>query len=64
LPGIYTFISLPAGIAEMGIKKFSIYTFAGSLHWAFALGYMGAMFGLNWDAIKSYFHILDVIVVI
>lgn len=48
----------------MGIKKFSIYTFAGSLHWAFALGYMGAMFGLNWDAIKSYFHILDVIVVI
>jgi len=64
LPGIRTFISLPAGIAEMDIKKFSIYTFAGSLPWAFALGYVGVMLGPKWDTIKSYFHMLDMVVVI
>lgn len=31
LPGIRTFISLPAGIAQMDLKKFIIYSFAGSL---------------------------------
>lgn len=64
LPGIRTFISLPAGIAEMDVKKFSIYTLAGSLPWAFVLGYIGVMLGPHWDTIKSYFHILDIIVVI
>ena len=64
LPGIRTFISLPAGIAEMDVKKFSIYTLAGSLPWAFALGYIGVLLGPQWDTIKSYFHILDIIVVI
>jgi membrane protein DedA with SNARE-associated domain len=64
LPGIRTFISLPAGIAEMDIKKFSIYTLAGSLPWAFVLGYIGVLLGPKWDTIKSYFHILDIIVII
>ena len=39
LPIIRTFISLPAGIAHMDIKKFVIYTVLGSLPWCFALGY-------------------------
>ena len=64
LPGIRTFISLPAGIAEMDFKKFCIYTLAGSLPWAFVLGYVGVLLGPQWDTIKSYFHILDIIVVI
>ena len=64
LPGIRTFISLPAGIAEMDIKKFVVYTLAGSLPWAFVLGYAGIILGVHWDTIKNYFHILDIIVVI
>jgi membrane protein DedA with SNARE-associated domain len=64
LPGIRTFISLPAGIAEMDLKKFAVYTLAGSLPWAFALGYIGVMLGPQWDTIKNYFNILDIIVVI
>ncbi len=64
LPAIRTFISLPAGIARMDVKKFAIYTFLGSLPWTFALGYIGVQLGPHWELIKGYFHILDVIVAI
>lgn len=60
LPVIRTFISLPAGIANMDLKKFSLYTFLGSLPWSFILAYIGVQLGPNWDLIKSYFHILDI----
>jgi membrane protein DedA with SNARE-associated domain len=62
LPIIRTFISLPAGIAHMDIKKFVIYTFLGSLPWCFALGYLGFLLGPQWEVIRNYFHILDIIV--
>ena len=62
LPIIRTFISLPAGIAHMDLKKFILYTFIGSLLWSFALGYFGTQLGPNWGIIQGYFHILDIIV--
>jgi membrane protein DedA with SNARE-associated domain len=64
LPVIRTFISLPAGIARMDLKKFIVYTFVGSLPWTFALGYIGVQLGPNWGIIRSYFHILDILVFI
>ena len=64
LPAIRTFISLPAGIARMDLKKFILYTFLGSLPWTFALGYIGVQLGAKWDIIRGYFHILDIIVVV
>lgn len=64
LPIIRTFISLPAGIVRMDLKKFIVYTFLGSLPWTFALGYIGVKLGAHWELIKGYFHILDIIVVI
>ena len=64
LPGIRTFISLPAGIVHMDLKKFIIYTFLGSLPWCFVLGYLGVQLGPKWDTIKGYFHVLDVIVIV
>lgn len=60
LPVIRTFISLPAGIANMDLKKFSLYTFLGSLPWSFALAYIGVQLGPNWGVIESYFHIMDI----
>lgn len=64
LPIIRTFISLPAGIARMDIKKFILYTFIGSLPWSFVLGYIGVQLGPNWEIIRGYFHTLDMIVAI
>lgn len=62
LPGLRTFISLPAGITQMDLKKFIIYTIVGSLPWCFALGYIGVLMGPHWEVIKSYMHIFDLIV--
>ncbi|MCC7550290.1 MAG: DedA family protein [Methanobacterium sp.] len=64
LPGIRTFISLPAGISHMDLKRFIIYTLLGSLPWCFILGYIGVQLGPKWNMIKGYFHILDIIVII
>lgn len=63
LPIIRTFISLPAGIAKMDLKKFLAYTFFGSLLWSIVLGYAGYIMGQNWTVIRSWLHIADYIVV-
>src|SRR5437588_5571021 len=41
LPAIRTFIAFPAGVARMNLKKFILYTFAGSLPWCLELTYVG-----------------------
>ena len=64
LPVLRTYISLPAGIAEMDFKKFAFFTFAGSLPWCLALGYLGVVLGPKWDSFKGWFHVLDAIIVI
>jgi membrane protein DedA with SNARE-associated domain len=53
LPVIRTFISLPAGIAEMPIAKFILFTVLGSLPWTFALAYMGEALAGNWQSISK-----------
>lgn len=57
LPVVRTFISLPAGIAEMPFWRFSIYTFAGCLPWVFALTAAGWALGDNWRKILGEFSI-------
>jgi membrane protein DedA with SNARE-associated domain len=59
LPVVRTFISFPAGIAKMDIKKFSIYTFAGAFIWSGALTYAGVKMGSNWEMIRAKLHNFD-----
>ena len=62
LPGLRTFISLPAGITHMNLKKFVLYTIIGSLPWCFVLTYIGVLMGPNWTIIQGYFRYLDILV--
>lgn len=64
MPVIRTFISLPAGIGGMHFRRFVVYTFLGSLPWSILLAYIGLKLGQNWQAIKPWFHRMDVVVVI
>lgn len=45
LPIIRTFISLPAGISKMNVKKFLIFSTIGMLPWNFLLIFLGYEFG-------------------
>lgn len=64
LPVIRTYISLPAGLAQMPILKFSFYTGAGSLPWVIILTYAGIILGNQWNILENYFRQLDWIIVI
>jgi len=65
LPAVRTFIAFPAGVARMNLKKFVIYTFAGSLPWCIGLAYVGQRLGEKWDkdpTLKNLFHRFDFII--
>ncbi len=63
LPIVRTFISLPAGIAEMNIVKFSLFTFFGSLIWSAFLAYIGFALGKNWNSIEVYYRKFEYLVI-
>jgi membrane protein DedA with SNARE-associated domain len=65
LPAIRTFIAFPAGVARMNLRRFVIYTFAGSLPWCLALAYIGQKLGEKWnqdDTLKTWFHRFDFLI--
>lgn len=63
LPIVRTFISLPAGIAKMDIKLFSLLTFIGSFVWSGALAYVGVKLGQNWSSIEPVFRKFQFVVI-
>lgn len=63
LPIIRTFISLPAGIANMNIPVFSIFTFLGSFLWSLLLSYLGLKLGQNWLNVEPYFRKFQFVII-
>jgi membrane protein DedA with SNARE-associated domain len=57
LPVIRTFISVPAGIAQMNFWKFTLYTFLGCIPWTYALTYAGVVAKDNWHRVVDYFDV-------
>jgi membrane protein DedA with SNARE-associated domain len=64
MPIVRTFISLPAGIARMDVRKFAIYTFLGSLIWCFVLALAGYKLGEHWRDVGSTLHKYDVLIAV
>ncbi len=58
LPIFRTFISIPAGVARMDIRRFITYTFIGTLIWDIMLVYVGYTLGKNWERSLPFFDIL------
>lgn len=57
LPVVRTFISLPAGIARIDLKKFITFSLAGMLPWNFLLIFLGYKFSEKFDTvIKPWFE--------
>jgi len=64
LPVIRTFISLPAGFAHVDMKKFLIFTFAGSLPWTALILFAGMMLGNSWEKLTEYGHVASIVFVV
>ncbi len=54
LPVVRTFISLPAGVAEMPFGKFTAYTTLGCVPFVFALAWLGHLAGANWQRVERF----------
>lgn len=55
VPVIRTFISLPAGFADMSPGIFGLYTSLGAVPWTAALAVAGYALGANWDQVAGDF---------
>ena len=64
IPVVRHLISIPAGIGNMDLKKFCLYTVAGAGLWNLFLAWVGYILGQNWDTLKHYTEPLSIIVVI
>jgi membrane protein DedA with SNARE-associated domain len=64
LPAVRTFISLPAGLAQMNIWKFSLYTALGSFIWSTFLTWIGFYLGSKWNAWEPYFRKFQIVIVV
>jgi membrane protein DedA with SNARE-associated domain len=68
LPGIRSVISFVAGVSEMPIKPFILYSTLGAIPWTIALVYAGTVLGSNWpqirDAMKPFDNLMLVAVVL
>ena len=65
LPGVRTFIAVPAGLARMPQVKFQVYTFLGSWPWCFGLTYVGMKLGEAWHTdprFHEWFHRFHLVV--
>ncbi len=64
LPIFRSFISFPAGISKVPLKKFLLYVFLGSTIWSLLLGFLGMKLGENWISLREKFKGFDIIIVV
>ena len=60
LPVIRQYISLPAGIARMSLKVFTLYTTIGAGTWVAVLTFAGYLLGEHQELLKEYLHVITI----
>ncbi len=68
IPIVRSLISIPAGMSEMPMGKFLLYTTVGSLIWNTVLIILGAIVGENWTSIlnifDTYSHMVAILLIL
>jgi membrane protein DedA with SNARE-associated domain len=64
IPIIRHLISIPAGMGQMNLKKFCLYTLIGATIWNSFLAYLGYLLGERWEMIKKYSEFISIPVLI
>ncbi len=63
VPGVRSLISIPAGLSEMHLPTFLLYSALGTGLWALILASLGAILGENYDAVETYMGPVSLVVV-
>jgi membrane protein DedA with SNARE-associated domain len=63
IPGVRSFVSLPAGVARMPLWSFTFYTALGCVPFVAFLTWLGVKVGANWEQLLQQFKWLDYVVV-
>ncbi len=64
VPIVRSLISVPAGLANMPIGKFTLYTAVGTALWSFVLAFAGRMLGENWSLVADFIDKYETIVLV
>jgi len=64
LPIVRTFISFPAGVARMDVRKFIAYSTAGAFLWSIALVWAGVQLGTRWEEIRTLLQPFDLAIAV
>ena len=59
LPVVRSFVSIPAGIGEMPLVRYTVLTFAGTIPWCFGLAAVGLALGSQWEEFHAAFRYAD-----
>ena len=57
IPGVRTFVSLPAGFVRMPFVPFLLYSVAGTAIWTAALAYAGVVLQANFTLVADYINV-------
>lgn len=63
LPVVRTYISFPAGVAEMSQQKFIFYTTLGVIPWSILFTWLGLKMGEHWTSVREFFHNFDLLII-
>jgi membrane protein DedA with SNARE-associated domain len=63
VPGVRSFVSLPAGVARMPLWKFTLYTALGCVPFVAVLTWLGMKVGANWEHVLHQAKWLDYVIV-
>jgi len=64
IPVVRQYISLPAGLSNMNVFKFSLYTTLGASIWVSILSILGYILGNNQELIQAYLHQITLITLV
>ncbi|WGF88155.1 DedA family protein [Marinivivus vitaminiproducens] len=64
VPGIRTFISIPAGTFEMAVTPFLVFTTIGTVIWNTLLAVTGYLLGDNWHRVEAFIDPISTMVMV
>jgi membrane protein DedA with SNARE-associated domain len=62
-PVVRSFVSIPAGVFEAPLRRYTVLTLIGSALWCFALAGVGWALGSRWEDFHHAFHYVDYAIV-